>query len=492
MSIPAVWRPVTSAVGRAVAVAEEHHWAVPERLTGLDALFLYAETQSMPMHVAVTAILDPSTVPGGYSFEKMRDHLARRVPLVPKLMRRVEQVPLRLHHPIWVDDPDYKVEDHVHRTCLDPPADDRALARFVSEMVSRPLDRSRALWEFWVIEGLTDGRIALTGKVHHCALDGVSAADLMPAFFGLSPDPDPVVAPEARPAERPGDLELVGWSVSDRAAHLMGGVAAIGRVGIASVGVRVRRRTNDGAGGTPLTAPRTPYNGAITASRSIAFGRLPLKKVRKVRQATGVKLNDVILAVTAGAFREHLAELGQLPEQPLVAAVPMSVRAEDARGQGETGNQLSVLFVPLHTEIADPLERLRATAADAMSAKQENALFGSRTLADLAEVLDPLAVTAALEVYSRAGLADRHRPPVNAVVSNVPGPPMPIYLGGAKALSLFPMGPVVESVGLNLTVLSYRNHLDVGLLAASALVPDAWEVLRHLRPAFDELAAAAG
>jgi diacylglycerol O-acyltransferase len=464
---------------------------VPERLTGLDALFLYAETPSMPMHVAVTAILDPSTVPGGYTFEKMRDHLAGRVPLVPKLMRRVEQVPFRLHHPIWVDDPHFRVEDHVHRTCLEPPGDERALARFVGEMASQPLDRSRALWEFWIVEGLTDGRIALTGKVHHCALDGVSAADLMPAFFGLSPEPDPVVAPDGRPATRPSDLELVGWSISDRAIHTGAGIAAIGRVGLASLGVRVRRRTNNGSGGTPLAAPRTPYNGAITAGRSIAFGRLPLKKVRKVRRATGVKLNDVVLAVTAGALRAHLQSLDALPDQPLVAAVPMSVRPEDERGTGETGNRLSMLFVPLHSEIADPLERLHVTAADAQSAKSENALFGSRTLADLAEVLDPLGATAALELYSRAGLADRHRPPVNAVVSNVPGPPMPIYLGGAKALSLFPMGPVVESVGINLTVLSYRDHLDVGLLAASALIPEATDVLCQLRPAFDELVAAA-
>jgi diacylglycerol O-acyltransferase len=463
---------------------------VPERLSGLDALFLYAETPSMPMHVAVTAILDPSTVPGGYSFEKMRDHLAGRVPLVPKLTRRVEQVPFRLHHPIWVDDPDFRVEDHVHRTCLDPPADERELARFVADMVSRPLDRSRPLWEFWIVEGLSQGRIALTGKVHHCALDGVSAADLMPAFFGLSPDPEPVVAPNSHPAVRPSDLELVGWSIGDRAVQTIGGVTAIGRVGLGAIGVRVRRRTRDESGGTPLGAPRTPYNGAITAARSIAFGRLPLKKVRQVRRATGVKLNDVVLSVTAGAMREHLESLGRLPDQPLVAAVPMSVRPEDQRGTGETGNRLSMLFVPLHSEIADPLERLRVTAASAQSAKSENALFGSRTLGELAEVLDPLGTTAALELYSRAGLADRHRPPVNAVVSNVPGPPMPIYLGGAKALSLFPMGPVVESVGLNLTVLSYRNHLDVGLLAESALVPEANDVLRHLRPAFDALVAA--
>jgi diacylglycerol O-acyltransferase / wax synthase len=462
---------------------------MPERLSGLDAVFLYVETESMPMNVAVTAVLDPSTVPGGYSFEKMRDHIAARVPLIAEFQRRVMDVPFRVHHPVWVDDPDYRVEHHIHRVRLDPPGDERTLAAFVAEMASRPLDRSRPLWEFWVLEGLEDGHIALTGKVHHCALDGASGADLMPAFFGLDPDPEPLAPSTRRPAPQPGDLELLGWSLADRLKGTVEGLAALGRAGWAADTIRRARRGGDHGGGTPLTAPPTPYNGAITAGRSIAFGRLPLDEIKAIRKATGTTVNDVVLGVAAGALRRHLLAVDALPPTPLVAACPVSVRPADRKG--ETGNVLSLMFVPLHTELTDPLERLEAVARDAPAAKHEQRIFGESTMVRVAEMLDPMSLSVTMELYSRAGLADRHRPAINAVVSNVPGPPVPIYLGGAEALRLYPMGPVVEGVGLNLTVMSYRDHLDVGLLAARALIPDAWAVLEHLGPAFEELRDAA-
>lgn len=463
---------------------------MPERLTGLDATFLYTETESMPMNVAVTAVLDPSTVPGGYSFEKLRDHIAARVPLVAEFRRKVMDVPFRIHHPVWIDDPDYRVEHHIHRTRLDPPGDERVLAAFVAEMASRRLDRSRPLWEFWVLEGLADGLIALTGKVHHCALDGSSGADLMPAFFGLEPDPEPIdeqlLAP---PAPRPGDLELLGWSLADRVKGTVEGMAALVKAGLATDAIRRRRLDGDHPGGTPLRAPDTPYNGAITAGRSIAFGRLPLDELKQVQRATGTKLNDVVLAVAAGALRRHLLELDALPDTPLMSACPVSVR--DAGHQGETGNVLSLMFVPLHTELADPLDCLAATSKDALAAKTEQRLFGEMTMVHLAEMLDPISLGTVMELYSRAGLADRHRPAVNAIVSNVAGPPVPIYLGGARALRLYPMGPVAEGVGLNLTVMSYEDHLDVGLLTASALVPDAWSIVGQLEPAFRAMTEAA-
>ena len=459
---------------------------MPERLTGLDATFLYTETESMPMNVAVTAVLDPSTVPGGYTFEKLRDHIAARVPVVAEFRRKLMDVPFRIHHPVWVDDPEYRVEHHIHRTQLDPPGDERALARFVAEMASRRLDRSRPLWEFWVLEGLADGLIALTGKVHHCALDGSSGADLMPAFFGLEPDPEPIDRMRlAPPAPRPTELDLLTWSVADRARGTAEGLLALGKAALATDAIRRRRHDGDHPGGTPLVAPPTPYNGAITAGRSIAFGRLPLEEMKAVRRATGTKLNDVVLAVAAGALRRHLLAHDALPEQPLVAACPVSVRS--TRGQGDTGNVLSVMFVPLHTEFDDPVACLEAITADALAAKTEQRLFGEMTLVHLAEMFDPLSIGTVMELYSRAGLADRHRPAINAIVSNVAGPPVPIYLGGARALKLYPMGPVAEGIGVNLTVMSYEDHLDVGLLTATALVPDAWEIVDQMEPAFQDL-----
>ena len=190
-----------------------------KRLTGLDAIFLYVETEAMPMHVALCAVLDPSTVPGGYTFEKMRAFLDSRVPLVKEFHRVVAEVPFRLNHPVWVDDPDYAVEHHVHRAVLDAPGDEHQLAAFVAEMAERRLDRSRPLWEFWVVEGLEGGRIALCGKVHHCALDGGAAADLMPAFFGIEPDPPPVEPTDTEPAPRPDDLELLSSAAARPGPH---------------------------------------------------------------------------------------------------------------------------------------------------------------------------------------------------------------------------------------------------------------------------------
>jgi WS/DGAT/MGAT family acyltransferase len=267
-------------------------------------------------------------------------------------------------------------------------------------------------------------------------------------------------------------------------------MAALGRVGWAADAIRRLRREGEPAGGTPLSAPPTPYNGAITAGRSMAFGRLSMDDLKAVRRATGAKLNDVVLTVAAGALRAHLEDLGALPEEPLVAAVPVSVRQEDE--YGELNNLVAVMFSPLRTEIGDPRARLEVTAADSVASKREQQIVGKSTLVQLTEMVDPWSSGLLWDLYSRAGLADRHRPAVNAVVSNVPGPPVPIYLGGAQALRLYPMGPVAETLGLNLTVMSYDGHLDIGLLTASALVPDAWEIVAHVEPAFRALEVAVG
>ena len=461
-----------------------------KRLTGLDAIFLYVETEAMPMHVALCAVLDPSTVPGGYTFEKMRAFIDSRVPLVKEFHRVVAEVPFRLNHPVWVDDPDYAVEHHVHRAVLDAPGDEHQLAAFVAEMAERRLDRSRPLWEFWVVEGLEGGRIALCGKVHHCALDGGAAADLMPAFFGIEPDPPPVEPTDTEPAPRPDDLELLSSAALDRARTFAGSVGALGRLGRSVRTIATRRSETDGAGGTPLGCPTTPFNGAITSRRAISFGRLSLAEVKAVGRASGATVNDVLLATCAQAFRAYLLLVEALPDGPLVAGVPVGVRED--RGQGETGNKLSAMFVPLHTEIEDPVACLEATVRDSAAAKREHAIVGEDTLLRLAELADPLALPFGTHVYSRTGLADRHRPAINAIVSNVMGPPFPIYLGGARAERLYPMGPVIEGAGVNLTVMSYDGHIDVGLLAAAVLVPDPWVVTRRLPRALDALAAAVG
>ncbi|HEY6532058.1 MAG TPA: wax ester/triacylglycerol synthase family O-acyltransferase [Acidimicrobiales bacterium] len=460
------------------------------RLTGLDATFLYVETDAMPMHVAMCAVLDPSTIPGGYSFDKMRTHIAERVPLVKELTRTVVEVPFRVDHPVWVDDPTFKIEHHVHRTVLDPPGDEHQLAAFVAELAERRLDRRRPLWEFWIVEGLEGGRLALAGKIHHCALDGGAAADLMPAFFGIEPDPEPIPPPEREPEPRPDDLTMLTDAVVARTRRLAGALGTLPQVGRAFRGVRDHRNGSDSAGGTPLTCPTTPFNGAITSKRAIAFGRLPLADVKAVGRAVGATVNDVLLATCAEAFRSYLLSVDALPDKPLVIAVPVGVRREEEKGG--TGNKVSIMFVHLHTEIDDPAECLAATVRDAAAAKAEHAIVGGETIERVLDLADPLVIPFGLNVYSRAGLADRHRPAINATVSNVVGPPFPIYLGGARAERLYPMGPVIEGAGLNLTVMSYDGHVDIGLLAAAVLVPDPWVVTARLPDALQLLADALG
>lgn len=461
-----------------------------EPLSGLDAFFLYIETPAMHTHVALAAVLDPSTMPSGYSFERIREHIARRVHLVPPFRRRVVEVPLRLHHPVWVDDAGFRIERHVKRAALPEPGGLHEFAELMGHIASIPLDRSRPLWEMWVVEGLEGGRIGLIAKVHHSAMDGASAAELMPAFFDLEPDAAPIEPPPWEPEPAPNDWELLGYAGAERLRRLGALPGLVRRTGSAITAIRRARQEAPGrAGGTPLTAPRAPFNGPLTPDRSVAFARIPLDEVKHVRSVLGGTVNDVLLATCALALRHHLEARGALPEEPLVAACPVSVRADEDRGRAN--NRLSVLFTPLHTELADPRAVLERTRATARAAKDEHERIGATTLSAWAELADPMVASVASELYRRSGLSGVHRPALSLVLSNVPGPSFPVYLAGAEMERAYPMGPVIEGTGLNVTVLSYRDHVDVGFMAASALVPDVWGLADGIVTAFAALREAA-
>jgi diacylglycerol O-acyltransferase / wax synthase len=462
-----------------------------DQLSGLDAFFLYIETPTMHTHVALTAVLDPSTMPGGFSFERIRDHIESRLHLVPPFRRKVVEVPLRLHHPVWVDDPEFHIDNHVKRAALPPPGDVQELASLTGYLASIPLDRSRPLWEMWVIEGLEGGRISLVAKVHHSAMDGAGGADLMPVFFDLEASPADGAPPPAFVPEQPPDQwELLGLAGAERLKGLVKLPSLARRTGEAISAIRRQRRAPAGvAGGTPLTAPRSPFNGPITADRSVGFARLPLADVKEVRQLLGGTVNDVLLATCSLAVRRYLDERGALPSQPMVAACPVSVRTEDERGQAN--NRLSVMFTPLHTEVGDPIECLASTRVTASAAKQEHETLGSATLSAWANVADPSAASIASNLYSAANLAGRHRPALSFILSNIPGPDFPVYLAGAEMERAYPMGPVLEGAGLNVTVLSYRDSVDFGFLAATALVPDVGALADAVPQAFADLLAAA-
>lgn len=462
-----------------------------ERLTGLDATFLYVETPKMHMHVAMVAVLDPSSMPGGYSFERIQDLIASRVHRVPPLRRRILRVPLDAHHPLWVEDPDFDIIHHVRRVGVPAPGGPRELADLVGRINSTPLDRSRPLWEAWVVEGLERGRVALVAKVHHCAVDGVSGATLMVHLFSHAADtPIEPPPPPPPPEEIPSDRQLLREALAER-GRTLGQLGALARrtAGVAQDLIR-RRRDEDGPhGGTPLTAPRTHFNHPLpSARRTTAFARLPLAGVKQIKNAFGAKVNDVVLAITAGALRGYLDARGDLPAEPLVGVCPISVRASEASGS----NQVSALFTSLATDLDDPVERLRVIHDNMRGAKEEHDAIGASMLQSWADLAAPNLFHLGARLYARMELADRHRPIHNLVVSNVPGPAFPIYLAGAELVAAYPMGPVLEGAGLNVTVMSYRDSMDFGFMACAELVPDLWDLAEAVAPAYDALIEAAG
>jgi WS/DGAT/MGAT family acyltransferase len=458
-----------------------------ERLSGLDASFLYFETSQMHMHVSIVAIVDPKDAPGGFSFDKVQDLIASRLHLLPPFRRRPVPVPFDLHHPLWVEDPDFDIIHHVRRITCPAPGGRKELAAICGRITSTPLARSRPLWEVWVIEGLKHGRVAVLTKVHHCAVDGASGAELMVHLFSIDRDTPAAGPPVHVPVETiPGDRELVKQAVVERARTSLEWVRLARRtVGAVRNVARLRRAPDADVGATPLTAPRTRFNGAITAHRSVAFTRVPLAEVKGVRKALGVTVNDVVLAICGGALRRYLDDKGELPREPLVAVCPISVR--ETGSPRPSNNKVSGMFTSLGTDVADPIERLRRIQRVTRGAKIEHNAIGADMLQNWAEFAAPTT----LALAARMKLADRHRPIHNLVISNVPGPPFPLYLAGAELIAAYPMGPVFEGAGLNVTVLSYQGSVDFGFNAASSSVPDLWTLADSVQAAFEELKQAA-
>jgi diacylglycerol O-acyltransferase / wax synthase len=476
----------------------------PERLSGLDAGFLYLETPTLQMHVAIVAVFDPTTVPGGYSFRRIRQRILDRIPLVPVFQRRLVEVPLRLGHPVWVDDADFDIDNHLRRAALPSPGGMRELAEFAADVTSRQLPRDRPLWEMWLVEGLEDGKFALVAKMHHSTIDGVSGAELLGVLFDLEPEP-PDQGPQGErqlDLRVPSSLELVSHALLADLVRPLGLGRTIWRTTKSIAHIRkvrqaIRPGGPGGSGGPgtgkaaiPLSAPRTSLNGSVHARRRVAFAVANLADVKKLKNAMGTTVNDVVLAICAGALRTYLLAGDELPEIPLVALVPVSVTPETAELRGS--NKISGMFVQLPCELDDPLERLRFIHEGTKGAKEEHQALGADTLQNWAEHAAPNVFAAAARLYTRMRLADRHRPLANLIISNVPGPDVPLYMGGSQLLGMFPLGPVMDGMGLNMTIMSYQGVLYWGLAADARAVPRIWDIAAAIPAALSELLAAAG
>ncbi|WP_027007346.1 WS/DGAT/MGAT family O-acyltransferase [Conexibacter woesei] len=478
------------------------------QLTTLDAQFLAVESGRTFGHVGSLCVYDPSTAPGGeLTIRDLCRMVSERLHLLPPFRWKLVNVPLGLDLPYWVEDPDFDLDFHIRESAIPPPGDDNKLAETVSRIFARPLDRTRPLWELYLIHGLPDGKVALLTKVHHAVVDGVSGNEILSVLLDSSPEGKDIEPPASKhKGERiPGDLEMLARGAAGiprqplRALRALPktlpaltevpGANAFPVVPELSKGLHKLRELAGAPGGagilevTSARAPRTPFNGRISAHRRFAFGSLSLDTVKAIKNELGITVNDVVVTLCASAVREWLLERDELPRDPLVAMIPVSVRApHEAKAYG---NRISAMIVPIPTNVAHPRDRLRRAHELLRSAKANHAALPASLLTDATAFIPP--AVAALAARTTIDLLSRTRPPLNLVISNVPGPRDSLYCAGAQMESMFPVSVVVDGVGLNMTVMSYRDHLDFGIVTDQGQIPDAWPFITHLHTALEEL-----
>ena len=465
-----------------------------ERLSGLDATFLYLETPTHHMHVAMTMVLDPATMPGGYSFEKLKAFIRSRLHVVPLFHRRLAEVPFRLNHPVWVEDPDFDLDYHVRRIGAPSPGGRRELAELAGQIASTQLDRTKPLWEMWVVEGLKQDRVGVITKVHHAAIDGASGADFLVHLFDLEPiASESFNTPVDLPVEHlPNDLELLSFAAASLGRRTANMVPLLGRTvrSVARV-IQGRRSPEKLVGAIPLSAPSTPWTASVTGHRSTAFSRVPLAELKRIKNTFGCTLNDVVLALVSGTLREYLEEKGTLPPESLLAICPISVRNDEVGTSEPSANRVSGMFVSLGSNVDEIPDRIAHIRSSTKGAKEEHNAVGATMLMDWAEYASPNVFNMASRLYSNMGLANRHRAIHNVIISNVPGPNFPLYFAGAELVAAYPLGPVMEGCGLNITVFSYRDSVDVGFMACRELIPDVWDLAEATNRAMRDLSEAA-
>ena len=466
-----------------------------KQLTGLDASFLYMETPRTYGHVTGLAIYDrPSKRFDPY--QAVRTRFGSMVGVLEPMRRRLVEVPFGLDHPWWIEDPDFDLDYHVRQLGLPRPGNVQQLAEQVSRIIARPLDRSRPLWEVYVLEGLEGGAWALLTKYHHATIDGASGVLMLTIVNDASPDaPAPPPSPPWEPEPVPSDVELLRLAVGNLVRNpakalrvqtrmVRDVAAAVGITSIstaaAQVGAAVKAiaAPRDGTPRVPIPltpAPATPWNRSITPHRRFAMRAAPLADLKRIKDVTGGTINDVVMAVCAGALRAYLTRLDALPDAPLRAMVPVSIRTGDE--DEPWTNRVSAIVAELPTDEPDPLLRVGRCREAMDVAKQRFELVPAEALVDIQQYASPVLATSAFRLASQLRLADRLAPAVNVVISNVPGPRQPLWMSGARMRQYIPVSMIADGLGLNITVHSYLDELVFGLVACRELVPDLWDMV---------------
>ncbi len=461
-----------------------------ERMDGADAGFLYMETPTQHMHTLKIAVLEPHDT---LTFDTFRSGVLARLDKLPPLRRKAVSVPFHLNHPVWVTQGRIDEGHHFVRHQVGGTGSRRDLERLIGEIASTPLDRAHPLWELHFCEGMADGGTAIVGKMHHALADGMAANALLGNVTDVAGSAD-FLPREARegsaPEETPPPAALVRSALWDAIVQIALIPMLVWRTvrGIRSV-VRYRRAEEPDVPRPVLDAPRTSFNRALTPNRSFATCTLPLEDVKAVRRAhPGVTLNDVVLAVVGGALRSWLDDRGEHPSASLMAGVPTATDTPDPGGPPRLhGNRVSNLFTSLATDVDDPHERLRAINRVTTHSKQIQRELGPEMLTEWVQFTPPAPFSAVMRLYSRVRAASWHAPPFNVVVSNVPGPRETAHIGEAELSDLFSVGPILEGIGLNVTVWSYVDRMNFSLLSCPELIDDLGPLAARFGPALEEL-----
>ncbi|MBI2738045.1 MAG: wax ester/triacylglycerol synthase family O-acyltransferase [Rhodospirillales bacterium] len=475
-----------------------------QQLSGIDASFLYLETPETPMHVAGLTYFELPPGFEGSFYRHFRRFFESRLHTIPIFSKRLAPSLYDLDHPGWVDADDLDLDYHLRETALPSPGTEAQLEEVIGRLHANTLDRSRPLWQFYVITGLENGQGVLYSKVHHAAIDGGAGMAINKALYDVSATPRDVPPPPLKSAPAgpapssptavdpvKGISDIMGnmmrqqlrmWQTASEIGTAMTS-AFLAKPGEA--GPKALSTLQSMVNQLPtLNAPKTPFNATITRERSYAARTVSLSDAKAIAKASGTKLNDVVMAICAGALRRYLQEKGELPDKPLIAGVPISLREP---GDTRQNNQVSGMLCSIATDIADPVERLKAILKSSSESKQIAGTFRDAVPQDFAFVGAPILLQLIMLVYGRSGLADKLPMPMNVTISNVPGPPMPLYCAGAKVTALHPVSIPAHGAALNITVQSYMDALNFGLTADRRAVPDVGKLGDYLVGAANEL-----
>ena len=462
-----------------------------KQLSGLDSAFVYLETPTTPMHIGSLCIYDQSMAPDGVvGFKDIIRFFDERLHKAKTFRQRLMPVPMSLGHPYWIEDPEFDLEFHLRHIALPKPGDWRQLCILTARLLSRPLDMNRPLWEAWVIEGLNNvegipkNSFAMVSKIHHAAIDGISGAEIAAAVHSFSPE-DEVEPPDTPrvPDRVPTSLEMLGRNLLNDAKIPI----KVGK--LAYDGVKSLTRL---AGGLitkqirlPGGAPRTRFNDNVSAHRVFDAVTFDLNEIKKIKTCCeGATVNDVMLTICGGALRKYLASKEELPERSLVAMAPVSIRADDQHG--EEGNLVSVLSIPVCSDIEDPLERLHAVHEESSQAKRFTFTAGPQVGMELAGFLPSTTTGLAARAYGKLRLAEKISPTFNTVITNVPIGKQPLYSMGSRMVAYYGLGPVFHGVGLFQSLIGYEDKISVNVVSCRKMMPDPAFYCECLRESFEE------